>query len=83
MLIKCISISPATISNTLLERSVESADDVRDIRVDTFYPTLFFKLHLKTEIGISRLGEGLEEDLEETIVVVGVLISTLSDNMFP
>ena len=32
---------------------------------------------------ISCIGEGLEENREETIFVVGVLISTLSDNMFP
>ena len=48
MMIMCIGISPDTVSNTILVRSVESMDDVRDIRVGPFYPALFFKLHLKT-----------------------------------
>ena len=83
LLIVCIGISPATASNTILEKSVESTDNARDVRVGPFYSTRFFKLHLKTEIGVSRLGEGLEEYREEPIVVLGVLISTLSDNLFP
>ena len=43
----------------------------------------FSKLRIKTEIGVSRLGESLEEDREEPVVVVGVLISTLSEDLFP
>ena len=83
LLITCIGIYPATVSNTILERSVESTYDFRDIRVCLFYPTQFFKLHIKTEIGVSRLGKVLEEDCKEAIVVVGVLIFTLSDNLLP
>ena len=36
LLITYIGISPATTSNTIIERSVESTDDVRDIYVGTF-----------------------------------------------
>ena len=82
LLITCIGISPATISNTILERSVESTDDIRYIYGSPFYPTRFFKLHLETEIGISRLGEGLEEDREETIFVVGIFNSIMINNLF-
>ena len=39
LLIMCIGISPATFSNNILERSVKSTDDVRDIRVGPFYTT--------------------------------------------
>ena len=82
LLITCIGIFPSTVSNTILERSVESTDDIRDIHVGPFYPTRFFKLHLETEIGISRLGEGLEEDREETIFVVGIFNSIMINNLF-
>ena len=43
---------------------------------------MIFKIHLKAKIGVSRLCEGLEEDSEEPIVCVGILISTLSENLF-